>query len=179
MAGLHLGRQLGAHQTLSPRLQKAVKLLQMPAADFLQAIEETLGENPFLEKDEASPPPPSDAPAMAETRERTEMEAWGASMAERHGLGRARGDFSAIDRIAQQTSLSAHLHGQLRLLSLDDRTFVLASAMVESLDPAGYLLAPLEEIDAMCGLPGAAGQWTTEAGEGKRARPVGMNRVGT
>lgn len=39
-------------QTLSPRLQHAVRLLQMSSLDFAAMVRETLGRNPFLEGDE-------------------------------------------------------------------------------------------------------------------------------
>lgn len=39
-------------QTLSPRLQQAVRLLQMSSVDFAAVLRDTLGRNPFLEADE-------------------------------------------------------------------------------------------------------------------------------
>lgn len=39
-------------QTLSPRLQHAVRLLQMSSLDFAAMVRDTLGKNPFLETDE-------------------------------------------------------------------------------------------------------------------------------
>jgi RNA polymerase sigma-54 factor len=41
--------------TLSPRLQRAVKLLQMSSLDFSQAVRDALDNNPFLETDETAP----------------------------------------------------------------------------------------------------------------------------
>jgi RNA polymerase sigma-54 factor len=40
-------------QTLSPRLQHAVRLLQMSSLDFAALVQDSLGKNPFLEADEA------------------------------------------------------------------------------------------------------------------------------
>ncbi len=39
-------------QTLSPRLQHAVRLLQMSSLDFAALVRDTLGKNPFLETEE-------------------------------------------------------------------------------------------------------------------------------
>lgn len=39
-------------QTLSPRLQHAVRLLQMSSLDFATLVRDTLGKNPFLESEE-------------------------------------------------------------------------------------------------------------------------------
>lgn len=45
------------HQALSPRLQHAVRLLQMSSLDFAQTLAETLGRNPFLEAEEGDEMP--------------------------------------------------------------------------------------------------------------------------
>jgi RNA polymerase sigma-54 factor len=42
-------------QALSPRLQHAVRLLQMSSMDFAATVHTTLGRNPFLELDEEEP----------------------------------------------------------------------------------------------------------------------------
>lgn len=41
------------HQALTPRLQQAVRLLQLSSLDFAQAIRDAMGNNPFLEPEEA------------------------------------------------------------------------------------------------------------------------------
>ena len=41
-----------AAQVLSPRLQHAVRLLQMSSLDFAALVRDKLGQNPFLEGDE-------------------------------------------------------------------------------------------------------------------------------
>ena len=43
------------HQTLTPRLQQAVRLLQLSSLDFAQEVNQAMGNNPFLEADEARP----------------------------------------------------------------------------------------------------------------------------
>ncbi len=40
------------HQTLTPRLQQAVRLLQLSSLDFAQEVNQAMGNNPFLEPDE-------------------------------------------------------------------------------------------------------------------------------
>src|SRR5262245_43730823 len=42
-------------QALSPRLQPAVRLLQMSSLDFVRELHDVVGRNPFLEQDEAEP----------------------------------------------------------------------------------------------------------------------------
>ncbi|MBA3596931.1 MAG: RNA polymerase factor sigma-54 [Methylibium sp.] len=46
-------------QSLSPRLQQAVRLLQLSSLDFAQEVHDALGKNPFLEGDESDPEAPA------------------------------------------------------------------------------------------------------------------------
>ncbi len=43
-------------QALSPRLQRAVQLLQMSSLDFAALVRQKLGDNPFLESEDDSDP---------------------------------------------------------------------------------------------------------------------------
>ncbi len=52
MPSLNLGADHRQSQTLSPRLQHAVRLLQMSSLDFADTVRDMLGKNPFLEGDE-------------------------------------------------------------------------------------------------------------------------------
>lgn len=139
--------RLGARQTqtphLSPRLQKAVQLLQMPTAEFIQSVMGAMDENPFLEEDEAPAPPaqfaaewpglPAAPPARAS-----------------HDAG---GDgLSLLDREPATPTLHEHLHAQLRLLRLPDRQFLLSSLIIEELTDDGYLSTPLASICADYGV---------------------------
>src|SRR5947208_10240501 len=45
------------HQTLTPRLQHAGRLLQLSSLDFAQEVQEAMGKNPFLEVDESADTP--------------------------------------------------------------------------------------------------------------------------
>lgn len=49
MNSLHLRAEQRQSQTLSPRLQQAVRLLQLSSLDFAQLLREKMGRNPFLE----------------------------------------------------------------------------------------------------------------------------------
>jgi RNA polymerase sigma-54 factor len=59
------------------------------------------------------------------------------------------GEVSALDMMAVETPLNAHLHAQLNLLPLTPRDLLLARIVVESLDDDGYLRTPLEELLAL------------------------------
>ncbi|MEO8152530.1 MAG: RNA polymerase factor sigma-54 [Rhizobacter sp.] len=152
-------QQLG----LSPRLQHAVRLLQLPSMEFAQEVQAVLDSNPFLDviDDEApeeaaeshdadaqaeppaptSPDPEPLGPIADDERDNWQMLATGEAP-----QGGDTED-SPINRVAAEASLSTHLHGQLHLLPLSARDLLLASAVVESLDDDGYLrLDDLNEL---------------------------------
>jgi RNA polymerase sigma-54 factor len=142
MSSLHLRVATSLQPTLSPRLQRAVKLLQMSSQDFAQVVRGALDTNPFLEQDDA---PPSEGAPEAEAANDAApgpAEHWGA------GATRLRldGDATVFDTLQAPTSLATHLLGQLSVLPLSDRDRELAAAVVESLDEDGYLRAPLGEV---------------------------------
>ncbi|MDR7331281.1 RNA polymerase factor sigma-54 [Roseateles asaccharophilus] len=164
-------------QTLSPRLQHAVRLLQMSSLDFAAMLRDTAGRNPFLEVEDGEVPPEpmsGEAPAVpaagleADTAEGAaelslpagdltgpadggDRDLWAADT----GAGQRRpedGELEAMALMAVETSLTAHLHGQLNVMPLTGRDRALAGMVVESLDDDGYLRTPLEELLAVTGL---------------------------
>jgi RNA polymerase sigma-54 factor len=153
-------------QTLSPRLQQAVRLLQLSSLDFAQEVHDALGKNPFLEGDEqeadaqAQSPAPATDDAEASKESATdaagstessasdadsERETWQADGYSSMRRGE-EGDLALMDMMAVETSLAEHLHGQLNVLPLSLRDLVLAKAVVESLDDDGYLRIDLSEL---------------------------------
>ena len=148
-------------QTLSPRLQQAVRLLQLSSLDFAQEVHDALGRNPFLEADEPEADAPAESPAPAEAAQAdtasaeqaansaaeldSERESWQADGFSSMRRGE-EGDLALMDLMAVQTSLAEHLHGQLNVLPLSLRDLVLAKAVVESLDDDGYLRIDLSEL---------------------------------
>jgi RNA polymerase sigma-54 factor len=146
MSSLSLRTAASLHTTLSPRLQHAVRLLQMSSQDFAQAVRDALDSNPFLEQDESvQAAEEAAAPdTAAETAVPGPGEGWGVDAASR--MRRVDGDAGAFDTLEAATSLADHLLGQLNVLSLSERDRMLALCVVESLDDDGYLRLPLEEL---------------------------------
>jgi RNA polymerase sigma-54 factor len=132
-------------QTLSPRLQHAVRLLQLSSLEFSQEIKTLQGRNPFLDfeqEDEAQESLPEED--AADTSE-IERDTWIGDAAQ--GTRQHEGvDASALDFLPGITSLAEHLHFQLSLLRLSPRDLALAGAIADSLDDDGYLRTPLEEL---------------------------------
>jgi RNA polymerase sigma-54 factor len=139
---------------MSPRLQRAVRLLQMSSQDFAQVVRDALDTNPFLEQEDNGPAP-GEAGA-GESAQRTPdqgaaandggSDGWGVDGGSRLRYGDSDGDGSVFDTLAEGTSLASHLLGQLNVMPLSGRDLTLAAAVVLSLDDDGYLRTPLDEV---------------------------------
>ncbi len=159
------------HQTLTPRLQQAVRLLQLSSLDFALEVNQAMGNNPFLEMDEAaeSEPaaaPPTDAtplgeasPAPASTETTAEAPAeqmWEGEGWSQYGTAKrnngADHDFDFSDITAADLSLRDHLLAQSKWLASSARDRTLMATIVDALDDDGFLRMDLEELKALSGL---------------------------
>jgi RNA polymerase sigma-54 factor len=162
------------HQTLSPRLQQAVRLLQMSSLDYASELQDLASRNPFLEGDaegservqratgadgslhattaEVAPAqagsdaaPDEAPPTDADADASLERDPW---LADGSLPTRPRDEEGggALEMIPLRTGLRPHLQAQLDLVSLPARDLALARAIVESLDDDGYLRQPLDEL---------------------------------
>ncbi|HZO24125.1 MAG TPA: hypothetical protein VFB37_16645, partial [Steroidobacteraceae bacterium] len=153
---LKLGQQL----TMTPQLQQAIRLLQLPALELQAHIRELLETNVMLEPTEdtdgtstleAIEEPGTHAePAERPRESNVEVvdEGWG-----EHNVGPAEGPWTSDDEERQQEfadasgqSLQEHLLWQLELAKLEPREFAIARAIIDSISDDGYLIDPLEEI---------------------------------
>lgn len=138
-------------QTMAPRLQQQVRLLQLSSLEFMQEIHGMLDVNPFLEMPDGSPADSDDA----------DREPW---LDARGGAGASRvsgeaGDLDTMSLIPNRLSLADHLHAQLGVLPLPPRDLAAARAVVDSLDDDGRLRTALDEIAPCTGLVPPA-DWT-------------------
>ena len=156
-------------QALSPRLQHAVRLLQLSSLDFSAMVRDLLGRNPFLEGEEgddgepmavastsaeAAVPDgaelpldtPDDLSGSSDPQDQAEdRDMWQADGTS--GLRRAEeGEMSALEMMVDDTTLATHLHGQANVLALPERALFMARAIIESLDDDGYLRTPLDDL---------------------------------
>lgn len=149
--------------TLSPRLQKAVRLLQLSSLDFCQVVRQAIDTNPFLEpletgppeEDTAGPADPEWAGAMRDGEEAQEASPAGDAPSaegawENLSMPRTSGrdEGAVFDTLVAPTALADHLVSQLRVLRLSLRDQVLAEAVARNLDDDGYLRVALEELGA-------------------------------
>ena len=147
-------------QTLTPRLQQAVRLLQLSSLDFAQEVHAALDKNPFLEPDDSDGPMPSAADAAPEgatvpdaaSEAAAGDDTWSPSTGTMRGGSAYQGDVTALDLLAADVGLREHLHRQINVQPLTPRDQLLTATLIESLDEDGYLRTPLEEIAALSGI---------------------------
>ena len=150
---LKLGQQL----TMTPQLQQAIRLLQLPALELQAHIRELLETNVMLEPMEESEATgtfeavvtAAEQPKAKEPESTVEvLEGWDAQSA-----GPAETAWNADDDERQQDyaddsgqSLQEHLLWQLELASLAPRELAIGRAIVDAISDDGYLTESLEEI---------------------------------
>ncbi|MDR6888060.1 MULTISPECIES: RNA polymerase factor sigma-54 [Variovorax] len=147
----------------SPRLQQAVRLLQMSAQEYAQALRDAAELNPFLEIEAPAQEGPEAIAEAAPVTADTAADIEAAAAFDRITAAPAPGErhlshdesFDLMQRVPLPDSLRAHLHGQLGVLRLSERELAFARAVVEALDEDGYLRISLEEVGAALGETGA------------------------
>ena len=156
MASMEMRADQRQQQTLSPKLQHAVRLLQLSSLDFAQEVSQALGRNPFLETEDSDDG--DDAPLAALDAQDgvasppddthtgdSDREVWQADALARQRHADSE-DTSALDLMPALTSLAQHLHAQLTAQPLPPRDRLLAQVIVESLDDDGYLRLSEQEL---------------------------------
>ena len=167
---LRLGQQL----TMTPQLQQAIRLLQLPVLELQAQIREALETNVMLESEEESgsletgeptlePQFESSAPssdsreaASSEQSESTESEQsldvvedqdWSDSQS----AGPSETPWSGNDQSqdfsdARGETLQEHLTWQLEMSRLNERDMRIGAALIDAINDDGYVIEPLEEI---------------------------------
>src|SRR5690348_12874715 len=159
---LKLGQQL----TMTPQLQQAIRLLQMPALELQAHIREQLESNVMLEpvdeyeatgSFEALEPHPMpeekrvDAQPQPEVAVAVEAEVIEETWSERSpGSDSWRDDDERAAEVADdaQVSLQDHLVGQLEYANLAPRDLAIARAIVDGVNDDGYVTDSLDEVAA-------------------------------
>ncbi|MBS0364487.1 MAG: RNA polymerase factor sigma-54 [Proteobacteria bacterium] len=152
---LKLGQQL----TMTPQLQQAIRLLQMPALELQAHIRELMESNVMLEPLEESegtgtfeavvtaaeqPPAPESAATQVEVLD----DGWG-----ERNTGPADSPWNPDEDERQQeyaddsgNSLQDYLLWQLEMAKLEARQLAIARAIVDAISDDGYLTETLEDI---------------------------------
>ncbi len=153
---MKMGMRLGLQQRLvmTPRLQQALKLLQMPTLELQQVLKQEILQNPMLEEADDLEDTAEDEGSEEEDSEEEEDQEkidWDSYLEEGFGMGggyaetEEREDYLEKVPVAKQ-SFTDHLRGQLRLATDEERTLEIGEYILGSLDDSGYLTCSIEEI---------------------------------
>ncbi len=158
---LKIGQQL----TMTPQLQQAIRLLQLPVIDLQSQIQEALEENMMLETVEEAPESPATEPGedLQAREERVAADAevtWGdtatlpilestwsshSGSANKEQSGPLNRDFAP----RSGESLQSHLLWQLQMGRFEAREFAIGRAIIDAINDDGYLeedLAALRDL---------------------------------
>jgi RNA polymerase sigma-54 factor len=154
---LRLGQQL----TMTPQLQQAIRLLQLPTIELQAHIRELLESNVMLEQDEDTESGTYEqlsnsetAPETTAPSEESPVEVVDDGWTDQ-SVGPAENPWSGGDDDRQQEfadasgqSLRDHILWQLELARLGPRELAIGRAVIDAINDDGYLSEPLDVIGA-------------------------------
>ena len=145
--------RLSQHLAMTPRLQQAIRLLQLSTMELHTEVQEALDSNLMLELDEddAADAGPETEIAPADIPRELPVDSVWEDIYDSVPLGGAAstGEFDGIDLVAhraQTESLKDRLLWQVSLTRLCDTDRVIAAALIDAVDDDGYLTLTLEDI---------------------------------
>ena len=142
--------KLGQSLTMTPQLQQAIRLLQLPVLDLNAQIQEALEENIMLEMEDLPDVPKTNTESTAEVEviKPEEVEAWQTSPAERSQDSSWNGEGRPINEYADESgeSLREHLLWQLGLEDFTPREAVIGEAIIDAINDDGYLTTDLNDL---------------------------------
>jgi len=153
MAKLSLQLKIGQTLTMTPQLQQAIRLLQLPVLDLNTQLEEALETNLMLEQDE-----PAEQPSQqTENNDETEVVAGedfdAGDWEDIYGSGR-KGEGAQVGGQLPQIdlpdtsgqSLHEHLLWQLQMDDFAPREAAIGQTLVDYINDDGYLTESLDSI---------------------------------
>ena len=142
--------KLGQTLTMTPQLQQAIFLLQLPVLDLNAQIQEALEENIMLEMEDLPDVPQTSAETTAEVRTAEAEDTWQERSAERIQDGGWNGERRPVTEFADESgqTLREHLLWQLEMEHFSPRQVVIGEAIIDSISDDGYLSEDLSEIAA-------------------------------
>jgi RNA polymerase sigma-54 factor len=169
--GLHLRQR--QQLVMTPKLQQALKLLQMPALELQQMLKQEMLENPLLEEieeleeirdeREKTEDPEEEKPAEDESKLQDgeageESVDWEEYFSHGFEIGRAGAEEETHEEFFEKVpvakrSFTEALISQLRILTDDEQVIAIGDYLIGSLDDGGYLTCELEEVARTLDVP--------------------------
>jgi RNA polymerase sigma-54 factor len=166
-----LSLKLAQRLVMTPSLQQAIKLLQMTRMELDTLLTQELVENPVLEEAAESADAADQAEEEAETpreerlqatngeeinhgesMENIDLDAYFGDYWEGSGyssMAEERDELPIENSLTREPDLYDHLLWQLHMAEVEPRQREIAELIIGNLDPDGFLVATLEEIQAM------------------------------
>ncbi|MEM6512138.1 MAG: RNA polymerase factor sigma-54 [Pseudomonadota bacterium] len=140
--------KLGQSLTMTPQLQQAIRLLQLPVLDLNAQIQEALEENIMLEMEDLPDVPQTSAETTAEVETIKTEEQWQSQTSERGQDSGWNGEGRPISEFADESgqTLFDHLIWQLEMGDFTERQSVIGEAIIDAINDDGYLTATLDDI---------------------------------
>lgn len=166
--------RLGQHLTMTPQLQQAIRLLQLSTIELKQEIQEALESNLMLEVEEEGSTEIQEkekmveaaeqAPAQNDTNNEQEINVeaevipselpMDSNWDDQYDIPISRQssasseDYDSLAHQSTHPSLQDYLMWQLNLTPFSDQDRAIATAIIDGINPDGYLVPELEEIIA-------------------------------
>ncbi|NCF51422.1 RNA polymerase factor sigma-54 [Gammaproteobacteria bacterium] len=142
--------KLGQTLTMTPQLQQAIRLLQLPVLDLNAQIQDALEENIMLEMEDLPDVPRTSAETTAEVETIRAEDSWQASSTAGIADSGWNGEGRPISEFADESgqTLREHLLWQLEMENFGPRETLIGEAIIDSINDDGYLTADLDEIAA-------------------------------
>ena len=140
--------KIGQSLTMTPQLQQAIRLLQLPILDLHAQIQEALEENIMLEMEDLPDVLSTNAESTVEVETIKTDELWQSQVAEQSQDGGWDGEDRSINEFADESgeTLHEHLNWQLEIERFTAREMLIGEALVDSINDDGYLIDDVEEI---------------------------------
>ena len=142
--------QLGQSLTMTPQLQQAIRLLQLPILELNAQIQDALEENIMLEMEDLPDVPRTSADTTVEIETIKAEDNWQSRSDERIQDGGWNGEGRPVSDFADESgeTLREHLLWQLEMEHFTPREAIIGEALVDAINDDGYLTVELDEINA-------------------------------
>ena len=140
--------KLGQSLAMTPQLQQAIRLLQLPVLDLNAEIQEALEENIMLEMEDLPDVPQTSNESTAEVETIRAEDSWQSSREQQVQDGGWNGEGRPISDFADESgqTLREHLLWQLEMEDFTPRQVLIGEAIIDSIGDDGYLSIDLEEV---------------------------------
>ena len=133
---------------MTPQLQQAIRLLQLPVLDLSAQIQEALEENVMLEMEDLPDVPKTSSESTVEIETIKAEDSWRSDSMERMTDGGWNGDSRPTPEFADESgkSLREHLLWQLEFENFTPREGVIGEALIDGINDDGYLGIDLADV---------------------------------